>query len=524
MAVVALLAVAGLRLVGARTGDLATRAGMDRILGGRLTGARCDLHFPREKPRADAERLFRDCEADVAEVAAALGVSPPPLVKVWVHRSPEEKRRLVGAGRTEFTKPWLAELQVLDAPGGPPALRHEIVHAVGGAVAGGPLGVPARLGVLVDAGLVEGLAVALEVPRGEWTVHEWARAMKDLGLLPPAARLVEPTGFFSAPAARAYGASGSFLAFLLDRRGPEPVLRAYAGAPFAEAFGAPIERPGALLARLPRRAGRPTRAGRLQPRPASARPGCSDGGARGRPPGSRPAPGPPARGGIRRERPRCGAAPPTSPAIPPTCAPSATPSGGPTRPRPTRPTGRRSLRSGRARRPCAPPSSSRAGTWPGDPGMAPARSRATARRWRSTRTARASGCSPPRSPWRPHRHLAAAAPWFLGTGEAVAATRALAASGDPLGAYLAGRAAAAGGDPASAIPLLERALAGPLPSLAFRVEALSTLAAARCRRGRLGRRPGGLGRAPPDHRPRGRSGAGPPRGAALRRGTRGGSR
>ncbi len=79
--------------------------------------------------------------------------------------------------------------------------------------------------------------------------------------------------------------------------------------------------------------------------------------------------------------------------------------------------------------------------------------------------------------------LAAAAPWFLGTGEAVAATRALAASGDPLGAYLAGRAAAAGGDPASAIPLLERALAGPLPSLAFRVEALSTLAAARCREG-----------------------------------------
>ena len=79
--------------------------------------------------------------------------------------------------------------------------------------------------------------------------------------------------------------------------------------------------------------------------------------------------------------------------------------------------------------------------------------------------------------------LAAAAPWFLGTGNADEAMRALSDSGDPLGAYLAGRGAVARGDPASAIPLLERALAGQLPSLAFRVEALSALAAARCSQG-----------------------------------------
>ena len=309
----ALLAVAAVRVVGALTGDLATRAGIDRILGGRLTGARCDLHFPREKPAADAERLCRDCEADVAEVAAALGVAHPPLVKVWFHRSADEKRRLVGAGRTEFTKPWLAEIQVLDAPGGPPALRHEIVHAVGGAVAGGTLGVPARYGVLVDAGLVEGLAVALEVPRGEWTVHEWARAMRDLGLLPRAASLVEPTGFFSAPAARAYGASGSFLAFLLERRGPRPVLRAYAGVPFAEAFGVPT--PGwkgnGTPSSMPFRS---RRSSRWPPRPASAPPASSGGAAPGRPPASRPGPGPRA-GAASRPLPRAsGAGPRASPA------------------------------------------------------------------------------------------------------------------------------------------------------------------------------------------------------------------
>ena len=478
----ALLAVAVVRVVGALTGDLATRAGMDRALGGRIAGARCDLHYPREKPAADAERLFRDCQADVAEVAAALGIVHPPVVKVWVHRSTEEKRRLVGAGRTEFTKPWLAEIHVLDAPGGPPALRHEIVHAVGGRVAGGALGVPARLGVLVDAGLVEGLAVALEVPRGEWTVHEWARAMKDLGLLPKAASLVEPAGFFSAPAARAYGASGSFLAFLLERRGPGPVLRAYAGTPFAEAFGVPPERMEgewhAFLDALPvppelavAAEARFRPAGLLGRRCARETAGLE---ARAQAAGIRGEPAVAA--GLWRRAARLSGDPAdlrgagdalrwSDPAAADTAYVEALATLG---------AGSPAQRSAviEARGDLA----WRSGDAPGAAArfrealeLHPDRARAR------LLTAKVAAATDPA--------LAAAAPWLLGAGEPDAAMRALAASTDPLGPYLAGRYAASRGDPAAAIPLLERALAGPLPSVAFRVEALSTLAAARCRLG-----------------------------------------
>lgn len=478
----ALLAVAGVRVVGARTGDLATRAGMDRVLAGRLEGDRCDLHFPREKPAADAELLFRDCQADVAEVAAALGVSPPPLVKVWVHRSAEEKRRLVGAGRTEFTKPWLAELQVLDAPGGPPALRHEIVHAVGGAVAGGALGVPARWGVLVDAGLVEGLAVALEVPRGEWTVHEWARAMKDLGLLPPAARLVEPAGFFSAPAARAYGASGSFLAYLLERRGPEPVLRAYAGVPFAQAFGSPLAQlesdwhafldalpvPPELSAAAEARF-RPS--GLLGRRCARETAGLE---ARAQEAGRR---GDPARAASLWRR-------------------AASLSGDPSDLRSLGDV----LRGVDASAADAAYAEALTAIGKGSPALRAAvlESRGDLA-WRGGDAAAALVSYREALALHPDRArerlltakvaavtdpaLAAAAPWLMGTGDAGQAVRALAGSSDPLGPYLAGRYAAARGDGDVAIPLLERALEGTLPSVAFRIEALSTLAAARCRQG-----------------------------------------
>jgi tetratricopeptide (TPR) repeat protein len=159
---------------------------------------------------------------------------------VWLYRSAEEKRRLVGAGRTSFSKPWLAEIHVHEQGVPHPILRHELVHALASAAAGGPLRVPARAGLLVNAGLVEGLAVALEGPTGSFGVHGLARAMRDQGRLPQLASLLGASGFFGAAPARAYVAAGSFLRFLLDRYGPAPVAAAYRSGDVARALGRPL--------------------------------------------------------------------------------------------------------------------------------------------------------------------------------------------------------------------------------------------------------------------------------------------
>jgi hypothetical protein len=94
--------------------------------------------------------------------------------------------------------------------------------------------------VLVSAGLLEGLAVALELPRGGWTVHEWARAARDLGYLPEAASLMGPASFWTQAPARAYGAAGSFVAFVLERHGGGPVREAYRTGDLAAAAGKPL--------------------------------------------------------------------------------------------------------------------------------------------------------------------------------------------------------------------------------------------------------------------------------------------
>jgi hypothetical protein len=217
------------------------RAAVERALGGRREGARCTLLHPAEKPAAAVDALLAECEFHHADVARALGVEAPPRVVAWVYRSTEEKRRLVGAARTEYAKPWLGEIHLVDAPAPHPVLRHEVVHAVAAAVAGGPLGVPARAGVLVSAGLVEGLAVALETPRSHWTTHEWSRAARDEGFLPDVRGIVGPAGFWSQAPARAYTAAGSFLAFVLERHGAERLREAYRTGDLAAATGVPLD-------------------------------------------------------------------------------------------------------------------------------------------------------------------------------------------------------------------------------------------------------------------------------------------
>jgi hypothetical protein len=221
-------------------GGAATRAEIAEALGGVREGARCTIHLPAELAAEAAGRLAAECERDAGEVAAALGIAAPPRVTVWLYRSAGEKRRLVGAGETSYTKPWLAEIHLVDEAASPhPVLRHEVVHAVASAVARGPLRVPARAGLLPNGALLEGLAMAL-APRGRFTIHQRARALRDLGLAPPMARLLGDAGFFSAAPARAYVAAGSFVAWLLETRGAAPVVAAYGHRDLARAFGEPL--------------------------------------------------------------------------------------------------------------------------------------------------------------------------------------------------------------------------------------------------------------------------------------------
>ena len=98
------------------------------MLGGRTETEHAEIVYPREKPAEEVERLRRDVEFRLAQLAQFFG-APPASVRVYVFRSPEEKQRWVGAGGTQFAKPWLGSVFVNDAPFPHPALKHELAHA-----------------------------------------------------------------------------------------------------------------------------------------------------------------------------------------------------------------------------------------------------------------------------------------------------------------------------------------------------------------------------------------------------------
>jgi hypothetical protein len=203
---------------------------LDEALGARIETPHLILHVPREKSELERKLLARDAEASVAEVLEFLGVekSNPARIDVFLYRSAEEKRRLIGAADTSFTKPWLRQIHTNDAPAPHPILRHELAHALAADYAPFVFGVPGRWsGLIPDMAFIEGLAVAADWPVGETTVDEEAAALKKLGRLPDLANLFSPGRFYAEAGPNAYTAAGSFIRFLWRTDGADELRAAY---------------------------------------------------------------------------------------------------------------------------------------------------------------------------------------------------------------------------------------------------------------------------------------------------------
>ncbi len=209
-------------------GDIQTR------LGAALKTENVRLFFdPAGLPLPDARRLAKVLDYRVRQVAQRLDValSPENPVEVYVYPDADQKQRLTGTRYTLIGNPWQRRLHLLDIDPSSPMLTHELTHVVAA-----PLGMP-LLGLPLRAGLLEGLATALEGYSDDLSVHEWAAGMKKLNLLPDVSLVMGTTGFLNQSPSRAYLAAGSFCLWLLDSDGPVPFARVYGGATFRKAYG-----------------------------------------------------------------------------------------------------------------------------------------------------------------------------------------------------------------------------------------------------------------------------------------------
>jgi tetratricopeptide (TPR) repeat protein len=206
-----------------------TAATIRADLGAIAYGQRCEVVHPTALTPQAAALLVRDCDAQAAEIAEALGVKDPPRITAFFFANSAEKRRLMGAADTYIAKPWRREVYLQMAAYPHPVLGHEIAHVLAGTFAPGPLHVAGRLrGFWPDPGLIEGMAVAAASEDDELSPGDWCRAMLDLGLLP---RLdtVFSLGFLGHSSSRAYTVAGAFVRFVREAHGKELVARWYGG-------------------------------------------------------------------------------------------------------------------------------------------------------------------------------------------------------------------------------------------------------------------------------------------------------
>lgn len=237
-------ACAALLAIGASRGqELGHRTSVEHIaklLGGKLESHRCNLIVPREMRRVRRERMAADCDFRVGQLERWFGVKQPGRIRVFVFRSADEKRALMGAAQTNIAKPWRQEIYLQDDVWPHPVMPHELAHIVAGNTARGPMKIAGPLhGLLPDFALIEGVAVAAawstSAPSGI-TPHQWVRAMYELGIAPPLSAVVGG-GFLNQQHRLAYMLTGSLLRYVADTHGSAALRRIYLGSSIVDGLG-----------------------------------------------------------------------------------------------------------------------------------------------------------------------------------------------------------------------------------------------------------------------------------------------
>lgn len=223
---------------GTDLGHYQTAASIAEALGGLTSGKRCTVLHPRGMGAEEVARFVRDCDAHVGQVEAWFEAKGPARITVYLFADVHQKASLMGASDTQIAKPWRGEVYVQQASYPHPVLGHELAHVIAGSFARGPFKTGGDvLGLLPNPGLIEGVAVAASPREGDLSPAEWAKAMKDLGILPKLHDLFG-LAFLGASSGVAYTVSGAFVGFVKETYGAAAVRDWYGGKALPDVTGA----------------------------------------------------------------------------------------------------------------------------------------------------------------------------------------------------------------------------------------------------------------------------------------------
>jgi len=227
--VVLALVVAGFIWFGDDIGLSSSEAHIRKELGSQLESEHFVVAYPAAVKHSRAREILNLHEFFFERISADLRVAPRRKIHSFLYVSARQKGMLVGAARTNISKPWLWQIHInLDDVES--SLKHEIVHVMA-AEFGFPL---LRIGP--NSGLIEGLAVAVERMSADAPIHLAAAQILAVGIHPNMESLFSVSGFMKAHPGVSYTLAGSFCRFLIDQYGLRRFKRVYRSGDFPSAY------------------------------------------------------------------------------------------------------------------------------------------------------------------------------------------------------------------------------------------------------------------------------------------------
>ncbi|MFV8754617.1 hypothetical protein ACNOYE_29055 [Nannocystaceae bacterium ST9] len=204
---------------GDRLGWTATHSSLTRVLSATRETEHFVIHYvPGSQTAREIDVIAAEHEFAWHTLASKLGRTPQRKVISYIFVSGEQRQSLLGADKVEVSPPWRQHMYLSQRPWPHDVMPHELGHSFLGEFGDPILGLPIR-GLHFDGALVEGLPTALAPrPLDNLDLHEQAAVLDRLGKRPPM-ELIMGAGFWTASAARAYTAAGSFVLWLAETRG-----------------------------------------------------------------------------------------------------------------------------------------------------------------------------------------------------------------------------------------------------------------------------------------------------------------
>jgi len=212
-----------------------SRTYLENQFSGRVSGDGYALFYNRAQVSDSLLWVMTDeLDWQMHRLESVLDVRPSDEVHVYAWPSPDERARLTGARHTSVAPVWLdtPQIHVIDTQF-PRFVSHELVHVFSREF-GLPIVHASRL-----AGLVEGLAVAFESPRGSAAADHLIAAASTGNpyLVQRTEQSLTASGFWTGRGSVSYTTTGSFVSWLGRTYGMERLKRVYANGEFENVYG-----------------------------------------------------------------------------------------------------------------------------------------------------------------------------------------------------------------------------------------------------------------------------------------------